>query len=287
MIKRKIFFPLYKKTLEKLSGRGLRKIPGVKLAKNFAISQLKTQFAEVQGHKMFLGKKDSLRLSINGIYEEVETGIVKKEVKSGEIVLDVGANIGYYTLILAKLVGSQGRVYAFEPEPTNFEVLKKNIEMNGYQNVILNQSAVGIEKGRTKLYLSEIKTGMHRIYKSKYCKDHIEVDIIKLDDYLTDNNIYKNIDFVKIDVEGAELAVLEGMQETLNSNQRLKMLVEFVPESNIEFGVKPFEVLNFLKYNRFKIYCINDEKKAANEYTNINEILKDFPNGTNLFCVKK
>jgi len=64
------------------------------------------------------------------------------------------------------------------------------------------------------------------------------------------------------------------------------MLVEFVPESNIEFDVKPFEVLNFLKYNRFKIYCINDEK-AANEYTNINEILKDFPNGTNLFCVKK
>lgn len=49
------------------------------------------------------------------------------------------------------------------------------------------------------------------------------------------------------------------------------MLVEFVPESNIEFGVKPFEVLNFLKYNRFKIYCINDEKKAANEYTNRNE----------------
>ncbi len=111
------------------------------------VSFLKSNFAEVQGQKMFLDKKDVLGLSINGVYEPLETKLVRKEVKKSDVVLDIGANIGYYTLILAKLVGKKGRVFAFEPDPTNFALLKKNISINGYKNVILVPKAVA---GKTR-----------------------------------------------------------------------------------------------------------------------------------------
>lgn len=130
---RKILLSLYKAMVKILSGHGIGKFYPIKIANAFLIRRLKSNVAMVMGHKMFLDCKDSLNLSINnGIYEEFETNIVKEEIKKGDIVLEIGANIGYYTLIFAKLVGEKGKVFAFEPDPTNFALLKKNIEINGY-----------------------------------------------------------------------------------------------------------------------------------------------------------
>ena len=215
MIKRKIFLPLYKSAINKLSGRGLRKYSIFRNAKKYAISSLKSDFAQVQGHKMFLGSKDSLRLSINGVYEEVETGLVNKQIQKGDIVIDIGANIGYYTLIFAKLVGQDGKVFAFEPEPLNFNILTKNIELNGYENVIVEQKAVSDKNGKTRLYISDLTSGMHRIYQSKYCKNFIDVNLIKLDDYFSKTSFIDEINFLKIDVEGAEFGVLNGISNIL------------------------------------------------------------------------
>lgn len=139
---RKILLSVYKEGVKILSGHRIRNFYPVKVINSFIISHLKSNFAEVQGHKMFLDSKDSLRLSIHGIYEPLETELAKKEVKKGNVVLDIGANIGYYTLIFAKLVGEDGKVFAFEPDPTNFALLKKNVEMNGYKNVMFVQKAV-------------------------------------------------------------------------------------------------------------------------------------------------
>jgi tRNA G37 N-methylase Trm5 len=120
----------------------------------------------VQGHKMYLDSKESLDLSIYGVYEEYETDLIKKEIDRGDVVLDLGANIGYYTLLFAKKVGDEGRVYAFEPDPTNFSLLKKNVEINGYRNVVLIQKAVSNKNGKLKLYLNEDNKGDHRFYNS-------------------------------------------------------------------------------------------------------------------------
>jgi len=199
---RKMLLAMYKKGIKILSGHGIENFYSVKVAHNFVISHLKSTFAEVDGHKMFLDSKDSLNLSINGVYEPFETELVKKEIKKGDVVLDIGANIGYYTLIYAKLVGEEGKVFAFEPDPDNFALLKKNVEINGYRNVILAQKAVSNKTGKIRLYLSEVNKGDHRIYDSHDGRKSIEIETIRLDDYFKNYNV--RIDFIKMDVQGAE-----------------------------------------------------------------------------------
>ena len=114
---------------------------------------------------MFLDKWDSLDLSINQIYNKFETEIVKNQIKESDIVIDIGAHIGYFSLIFAKLVGNNGKVFSFEPEPENYKILKKNIEINNYQNVILEQKGVSDINNSVKLYSGSTSSGSSRIYK--------------------------------------------------------------------------------------------------------------------------
>jgi FkbM family methyltransferase len=287
MIKQKILIPIFKKILKSFSGRGLQKYEFLNKSKSTIISQLKSDFAIVQGHKMFLGPKDSLQLSINGIYEELETNIVKKEIKPGDIILDIGANIGYYTLIFANLVGKNGKVFAFEPEPSNFELLQKNIHMNNYKNIIFEQKAVGKVEKKIDLYLSEKRTGMHRIYKSKHTSDNsVPVDMINLDNYFMNNYKNQEINFIKIDIEGSEFGALQGLQNILK-NENIKLLTEFIPDSIREFGAYPEEFIKLLQSNNFSIYCTDDQNKKIIKMDGYDEIIEKFPNGTNLFCKKE
>jgi hypothetical protein len=152
---KKLFLTIYRKVVKILSGHGIGNFYPVRVFNNFIVSRLKSTLAEVDGHKMFLDSRDSLGLSIFSIHEPLETGLVKEKIKKGDVVLDIGANIGYYTLIFAKLVGEEGKVFAFEPEPTNFSLLEKNVEINGYKNVVLIQKAVSNETGKIRLYLSK------------------------------------------------------------------------------------------------------------------------------------
>jgi len=127
-IKKKIL-KTYKKSLKKFGGHKLTRNSLIKKSFNvvnsFAISQLNESKIIINNQIMYLDEKDSLQLNFNGNFEPVETEIVKKEIKENDIILDVGANIGYYSLIFAQLIGKSGKVYSFEPDPTNFEILKK------------------------------------------------------------------------------------------------------------------------------------------------------------------
>ena len=95
---------------------------------------------------------------MDGVNEKYETELFKKMVQDGMVVVDIGANIGYYTLIAAKLVGNKGIVYAFEPEPSNYELLCQNIAINGYTNVVPIEKAVSKTSGKTKLYVNAALT---------------------------------------------------------------------------------------------------------------------------------
>lgn len=111
---------------------------------------------EVNGSKMYLDLADeglSRDLIVDGVREAYALETVKRELKEGQVVVDIGANIGYYALLEARIVGTSGKVYAIEPVPGNVEILKKNIELNGYSNVEVHQLAIGGEKGLARLYV--------------------------------------------------------------------------------------------------------------------------------------
>src|SRR4030042_1016047 len=105
---------------------------------------------EIQGSKMYINVKEedpNMRktfqaYALNLIHEETTTDLFTKVVKKGDVVVDLGANIGYFTILAAKLVGSQGKIFALEPAPKNFEYLNKNIQLNKYLNVTAEQKAV-------------------------------------------------------------------------------------------------------------------------------------------------
>src|SRR2546427_3878451 len=106
--------------------------------KTLVLSYCKSDLIKLDGRSMHIPENEYLHVVV---LEDggLDNKVVKKIVKKGDTVLDLGANIGYWTCLLADLVGVTGRVFAFEPSPYNFQLLKKNVEMNGYKNVTLEQ----------------------------------------------------------------------------------------------------------------------------------------------------
>ncbi|MDQ3242738.1 MAG: FkbM family methyltransferase [Gemmatimonadota bacterium] len=133
---------------------------------------------------MYLDPVDSLLLSMRGIYEPAETALVQQLVGPGSTVLDIGANIGYYTLQFAELVGASGRVIAFEPDPANFELLARNTQLNGYLNVTLVQRAASNTAGILNLHRSITNWGDSRIFDSHDGRSTVEIASLRLDDHL-------------------------------------------------------------------------------------------------------
>lgn len=287
----KILIPIFRKIIRHFSGYAIGGNCFSRFIYKYLLSFFKSNTIEVEGHKMFLDFQDSSCLSIAGVYEEFETEVVKKKIKKGDTVLDIGAMIGYYTLLFAKLVGENGKVYAFEPEPTNFALLKKNVEINNYKNVILIQKAVLDTTEKCRLYLCKDNAGRHQIRNSDLDtnQEFIEVESIKLDDYF--KNYTGKIDFVKIDAEGAEARVFQGMSDIIKQNKKIKIITEFhaflleKAGTDYEYFLKSL----FLKYD-FELYRINERKKEI-EPVDFYDLLKTYTpkkkNYTNLLCIKK
>ena len=204
-------------------------------------------------------------LSLGRPYEPMETSIINAFVKRGDTVIDLGANVGYYTLLFARLVGQNGRVVAFEPSPANCEILEKNVRINGYRNVEINQMAVSDKSGKARLQLS-VNPGDNRIQSNDLQLDkrrkktvgssYVEVETVSLDEYFGKSD--GNIDFIKMDVQGAEHSAILGMQRTLVRNIKIKILTEFFPKLLSEFGAKPSDYLQLLQQNGFLIYRLDE-----------------------------
>ena len=291
MFPTKILFNLYQIGKNLLSGRGLTKYSFIRKVKHYSLSNLQTDYAEVFGNKLFLSKKGlALSISHYGTYEELESKIMEEKIEMGNIVVDVGANIGLHTLNMARIVGNTGQVFAFEPDPSNFEILKKNVKINNYKNIILEQKAVGDKHGRTTLYQSD-HPGKHRIFpQTEQAKGQVQVELTNLDNYF-DFDMIDKINFIKIDVEGLEFSVLKGMKNILKNSKKIKILFEFMPENTMEVGFTPIELLNYLTSNDFKLYCMDDKTKKLLYVSNNEEIVKlcSTTNNTisrNLFCEK-
>lgn len=270
---RKILLSIFKKGVKLFYGHGILRFYPAKVTYDFLISHFKNPnvVAEVQGHKMFLDSKDSIELSIWGVYEPFETELFKKEIKSGDVVLDIGANIGYYTLIATKLVGEHGKVFAFEPDPTNFALLEKNVKLNGYKNVILVQKAVSNKTDKLRLYLCEDNKGDYRIYDSRDGRQSIEIESIRLDDYFKNDD--GKIDFIKMDIQGSEGWAIQGMRLLLQRNKNVKIIMEFWPAGLRKCGIEPEKLLKSLIEYGFNLYHVNEQEQKIEPIT-IDEVME-------------
>jgi|SRR3989344_1089398 len=174
-------------------------------------------------------------------YEPETTQYFKKTIQPGMTVVDVGANLGYFTRLSAKLVGPTGHVYAFEPDADNFLLLKENTKQ--LKNVHIVQSAVSNREGTVTFYLSD-KMGMHSLLECKNKGEQVTVSSTTLD-CLSEKT---DINFVKIDVEGAEREVFQGMEKLLLRKPIIvfeynpldsKVFVDELEKSHVIFKILP------------------------------------------------
>lgn len=242
------------------SGFGLYKWRWVRNVNKSILSLLRKTKVTVNGLVLYLDKKDSLNLSIFLNYEPVETAYVKDIVRPGFVVVDVGANIGYYTTLLAKLVGNSGMVYAFEPDQENYQVLKRNIEANGLTNVVAENLAVSDRTREINLFYTGDK-GDQRTYDSKDGRKHVVINATSLDDYFRGKNT--RIDFIKVDIQGSEGEALLGMRNVLKNNRDVILNMEFWPFGLEKSGFGSKRMFDLLQELRLDYRDINRPDDAV------------------------
>jgi FkbM family methyltransferase len=200
------------------------------------------------------------KLMWGGGFEEAERDFVVREIRPGMRVLNIGANAGLYTIIASKMVGDKGHVHAFEPSSQNFNWLKKNIALNNCKNVTVNKLALADFQGQLSLNRDHLHPDMdghffvQRISESPLASQGTiieEISCTTLDDYWKQacGGVIEPVDFIIIDVEGAELAVFEGARETFAASPRLVMIMECT--KNV------FEIRKFLMDFEFQCYHWN------------------------------
>jgi FkbM family methyltransferase len=175
------------------------------------------------------------------VTDREEQGMVRSLVKAGMTVIDIGANIGEYSIFLADLVGPTGKVVAVEPEPKNFARLCKAVSHLTYVKTIHAAAATG--PGKLQLFVSNRFNVDHHTYDDGEGRPSLEVEAIALDDYMP---VGVHVDFIKIDVQGAELSALKGTQRILRENQDVKVLFEYWPYGLRRAGHEPSELISYL-----------------------------------------
>ncbi|MHA1491431.1 MAG: FkbM family methyltransferase [Promethearchaeota archaeon] len=201
------------------------------------------------GGKIYLNLREAIseRAKFLGYYEFQKTQLFKKLVKPGMTILDIGTNKGYFTLLSAKKMKDEGEILSFEPHPENYYWIKKSISANGYKSIKLFQIALFNKNGEMRLFEGS-KSGHHSLVRNKDLGS-ITIPTKKLDDILADQKISR-VDLIKIDVEGAEIQVLEGANNLL-TQQSPKLLIDIheIDRKKIfrileKFGFKIFDYSN-------------------------------------------
>lgn len=173
------------------------------------------------------------------------------KVKDVKTIIDCGGNIGLYSLNLAKIYPNAS-IHAFEPLDFNFQIFRKNIKLNNFENISLNKKGVGEEKGAFEIKFGNKKSGAS-IYVDEFNSDgKEEIQVLKLDDYCIENNI-ESIDILKIDVEGGELKVLKGAQNILSNSKKCLVIVEVIEKHLKAAGDDGKSLFEFMQSLGFKI----------------------------------
>jgi len=204
----------------------------------------------VNGHKIFLDTRElhSLSIVINGFYEEAVEWTIRKNLKRGDKAIDLGANIGYFSILMASIVGKNGTVFSFEPNPDVFKLLTDSILINGFKDrVKLHNKAVFNKTSKIRFTWAARHGGGHIIpQENEQKKGHVvDVEAVMLDSVIPKESLPINL--MKIDVEGSEPFVIEGARKILNSSPDIKIIMEWDLEFMKKLGYKVEKLIDILK----------------------------------------
>lgn len=196
-------------------------------------AEAEVRIVETPGGRLFVSMADqgsvARALRNKGRYEKDWTEWMRLHIAPGMRAVDVGANVGYYTVLLASLVGPSGRVIACEPDPVNARLLRRSIAENQFRHVQVVEAAVTDADGRATLYLDTAWHGVHSLARENTVNPgdgRVDVRTVALDTLMTD--VAADIDFVKIDAQGAEASILRGARRLLGQ-MHARVLMEVWP----------------------------------------------------------
>lgn len=200
-------------------------------------------------------------------------GLIAGHVKPGMTVLDIGANIGFYTRLLSRAVGRDGTVYAFEPEELNFNHLKRLTK--NLTNVKAVKAACGEKSGSAYLYRSEKLNVDHHLYENDESRERVEVPMVSVDDTL--ENESGGVGFVKIDVQGYDHFVVKGMRETLSRSDHPIIFGELWPYGLCQAGSSAADYLSELNRLGFVVeFLSKDNPRDFSSYAGDRSFYCDF-----------
>jgi FkbM family methyltransferase len=265
------YFNIFKTVTKKLQGKNLGAIPGVRQLHRILYTTLRPKGVtetKLFGRRFFVDATDmgeAHEILIHGVFSPFETKIFRDYIKPGMTFVDIGAHIGYFSVMGADSVGSNGKVYAFEPEPKNFSMLKKNIEANEFSNVVLEKCAISDCAGEMTLYIDKKNLGNMSLSSKNIPPEdaggQVKVKTVTLDEYFKG----KSVDYIKIDVQGAEADVFAGGEETLKKANII--LLEFWPYGLKNMGADPRTFLQLLERTGFSFYMLNESKHTIKKTT--------------------
>ncbi len=197
-------------------------------------------------HASRLGGLDTIGAQLlTGRYEPTTQRLMRHLIRPGATVVDVGANIGFFTVLGAVLTGPRGRVLAFEPEPRNHGQLARNVLANGLRQVEVHARACSDRPGRHFLDVNHAESGWHRLAPAGATgagRRRVPVELVTLDSVVGS----ARVDLVKIDVEGHEGSVVAGMMATVRANPDLVVVLEHSPSQARLAGLDPMAPLHAL-----------------------------------------
>lgn len=219
-----------------------------------------------------------------GVYsEDYITSFLLKEIniQDNDLILDIGANIGWYSLVLSHK--SKPQILAFEPDKFNFSLLEQNVRLNNKTNVRLFNTAIGNRNGILPFFLyKNYNLGRHSFVRQKNSIESTMVPVAVLDDLMSDQCLqHKRIKIIKIDIEGYEYSALLNATTTLRQTDNL--LSEFSPQLMVQLDQDPWAFINLIRSTGFTILEISREGLTD---PNLDEIISQ-GRQVNLFCQRK
>lgn len=209
-----------------------------------------------------------------GAYEPIEVSLLLSMLGPGDVVVDAGANIGFYTLMMAKKVGASGAVHSFEPVASNFKVLGRHVLLNDSPSqIFLNEKALWNESKTLEFKIDanfEFNPGGYSSGKVENPVSIVSCPAVTLADYFAATNINR-LDAIKMDIEGAELFALQGAKALLEKFHPT-ILLEISPITCAGFDYKTEDLWNFLKQFGYRIYKIDSVNKKSKWVENFDGI---------------